>query len=358
VKSDEYYISECFKLALKAKGMVSPNPLVGSIIVKDGEIIASGYHRKSGLAHAELDAINNATESLEGATLYCNLEPCCHTNKKTPPCAHRIIKEKISKVVVCNLDPNPEVAGNGLKLLKDAGIEVVSGVLEKEGLELNEIFFHHIVNRTPYIHIKVAQTLDGKIATLAGESKWITNELSREHVHEQRAFYDGILVGANTARLDNPSLTVRLNGLTKCLKRFVISRTGILPKTLNIFNDEFKDNTYLIIPDDVKTDIQTNIIYAKKNSNGELDLNSTIQELYDKHLITSLYVEGGSHVHASFLNSGFFNRLSLYTAPKILGQGLNTFGNLEINDMQRALTLKNIKRIQFQGDQLTTGTKE
>jgi diaminohydroxyphosphoribosylaminopyrimidine deaminase/5-amino-6-(5-phosphoribosylamino)uracil reductase len=359
---DEFYIAECFKLALKAKGQVSPNPLVGCIIVKDDKIISTGFHKKSGDAHAELDAINNATVSIEGATLYCNLEPCCHSNKKTPPCAQRLIKEKVARVVICNVDPNPDVAGSGLQLLKEAGIEVYSGVLKDIGEELNEIFFHHILHKTPFIHLKAAQTLDGKTATLSGDSKWITNECSREHVHNQRDFYDGILIGANTARLDNPSLTVRLKSKTRCLKRFVLSRDGNLPKTLKIFNDEFKDQTYLVLPDGVKTDIQTNIISVKcsveENSKGYINLLSLIQELYTKYMITSLYVEGGSHVHTSFLKQGLYNRLSLYTAPKIVGSGRDTFGDLEIRQMERALTLNNIKRIQLQEDLLTTGTKD
>ena len=140
------FMQECFKLALKGKGDVSPNPLVGSVIVKNNKIISRGYHKRAGSAHAELDAINNATEDISGSTLYCNLEPCCHTNKRTPPCAQRIVKEGIKEVIICNLDPNPEVSGMGIKILEDAGIKVTHGILEAEGLKLNEIFFKHIIN--------------------------------------------------------------------------------------------------------------------------------------------------------------------------------------------------------------------
>jgi diaminohydroxyphosphoribosylaminopyrimidine deaminase/5-amino-6-(5-phosphoribosylamino)uracil reductase len=176
IHSDADFMKHCFYLAEKGRGMTSPNPLVGCVIVQNDEIVATGYHRKAGLAHAELDAIENTQANLKGATLYCNLEPCCHTNKKTPPCAQRIILENISKVVIANLDPNPYVAGRGVELLRKNGIEVITGVLEEEGEKLNEIFFKNMREQKPFVHLKIAQTLDGKIATNTGSSQWITNE--------------------------------------------------------------------------------------------------------------------------------------------------------------------------------------
>ena len=356
-KEDHFFIKRTFELALKARGKTAPNPLVGAVIVRDGKIISEGFHKKSGHAHAELDAINNATESIEGATLYCNLEPCCHTNKKTPPCAQRIVKEKIKRVVICNLDPNPAVSGKGISILKKAGIDVVQEVLNEEGLKLNEIFFHHIIHKTPFIHLKIAQTLDGFTATNTGESKWITNDSSRKHVHETRDFYDGILIGANTARIDDPSLTVRIKGETRAIKRFILSRTGNISPNLKLFNDEFKKDTYLILPIGTITTITTNIIYVEANSNGEVDIKLLMKLLYKKYMLTSIFIEGGSCVHSLFLKEKLYNRLSFYIAPKILGHGKNTIQNIGITEMKNSIELKNIKTLQFNGDTLITGTK-
>ena len=224
-KNFEKYMHMTLELAKKGAGLVSPNPLVGAIIVKDNEVIAQGYHKKVGLAHAEVDALNNATAPVDGATLFCNLEPCCHTNKRTPPCAPQIIEAGIKKVIIANLDPNPEVAGKGVKLLQDHGIEVVTGILEKEGQQLNEIFFTHITKGKAFVELKMAQTLDGKMASMSGDSKWITSEESRKLVHQHRLNYDAIVVGANTARFDDPSLTVRLDKVWP-KKRLILSKSG------------------------------------------------------------------------------------------------------------------------------------
>ncbi len=357
-KVHETYMKQCFDLALKALGDVSPNPLVGCVIVKGDQVIAKGYHHKAGLDHAEVDAFNNATSSVVGATLYCNLEPCCHTNKKTPPCAQRLVKEGISTVVIANLDPNPEVAGQGVKILVDAGIEVIVGVLKDEGEKLNEIFFHHIVNKTPFIHLKIAQTLDGKTATHLGESKWITNELSRADVHEKRLSFDGILIGANTARLDNPILTVRTKNKTKAIKRFIISVSGILPEDLFLFNDQYKEMTHLILPENTQTKIKANIIYVPRDSSGNIDVEQMCKILYDDFMVTSLFVEGGSIVHSHFLKKKFFNRVSFYIAPKILGSGNSSVKDLSIDKMSESLELKNIEHKSLGTDICITGLRK
>jgi diaminohydroxyphosphoribosylaminopyrimidine deaminase/5-amino-6-(5-phosphoribosylamino)uracil reductase len=348
----------CFDQALLAEGDVSPNPLVGAIIVKENNIIAKGHHKKAGQAHAELDAINNATTSIVGATLYCNLEPCCHTNKRTPPCAQRIIKEGISTVVISNLDPNPEVSGSGVKLLMDAGIEVIVGILKEEGQRINEIFFHHIVHSSPFVHLKIAQTLDGKTATHLGESKWITNETSRAHVHQSRLSYDGILIGANTARIDNPSLTIRINDKTKAIKRFVLSLSGVLPADLFLFNDQYKEMTYLIVPENTQTSVKANIIYVPRDSAGNVDVEQMCKILYDEYMVTSLYVEGGSKVHTSFLKSNSFNRVSFYIAPKILGSGNSSIKDLSINKMTDSLELTSVEHIPLGSDICITGLRK
>lgn len=358
IKTDQEYIQRCFELALKAKGEVSPNPLVGSVIVEEGKIISEGYHKKSGTDHAELDAIKNAKASIEGATLYCNLEPCCHTNKKTAPCAQRIIKEKIKKVIISNLDPNPQVAGQGVKLLESAGIEVTHGVLKEEGEKLNEIFFHHILKKTPFIHLKIAQTLDGFTATESGESKWITGCDSRKNVHMQREFYDGILIGANTARLDNPTLTVRIGDDEKPIKRFILSTTGELPDSLNLFNDKFKDYTYLVLPEGTKTNINVNTIYSPATHTGEIDLNILCSTLYKDHQVTSIFIEGGANIHSKFIKEKLYNRVSFYIAPKIFGEGNKSISNIGVSKISEAIELHKTTHKQFGEDSFISGLRQ
>ena len=207
--TDESYIKLAIEIAKKGRGNVSPNPLVGCIIVKDERIIGAGYHEKYGENHAEINAINSAKESIEGSTLFVNLEPCSHQGL-TPPCVDKIIENKIKRVVIGTLDMNPLVCGNGIKKLKAAGIDVKAGILENECTALNKFFFKHITKKIPYVTLKIAQTLDGKIADRKGDSKWISSLLSRRYVHELRSKYDAVLIGLGTVLKDNPSLTVRL----------------------------------------------------------------------------------------------------------------------------------------------------
>lgn len=353
---DEKYIRMTFQLALSAKGMVSPNPLVGCVIVKNEKVIATGYHKKAGQAHAELDAINNARESIEGATLYCNLEPCCHTNKRTPPCAQRLIKEKIKRVVISNLDPNPEVAGKGVKLLEENGIEVTYGLLRKEGEKLNEIFFHHIINKTPFIELKYAQTIDGKIATKSSHSKWITSEVARSHVHEHRMSYDAIMVGANTIRIDDPSLTIRTQEKELPLQRIIFCPSGSLPNSAKVLTDKFKDFTIVITENTHLFDCKT--LKIQKNSNGQFDFENIFKTLYENHGITSIYIEGGSKLITSIVQNKLYNRLSIYMAPKIIGHGIDAIGDLEIESMPEALEI-NITDIERLGkDFYISGIRE
>jgi len=199
------YMKRSLELALLGKGRVSPNPLVGAIIVKGNKIIGEGYHCKAGEDHAEIIALKNCRESPRRATIYVNLEPCCHYGK-TPPCVDAIIKAGINKVVIAVRDPNPVVNGNGIKIMKENKIEIEEGILEKEAKELNKIFFKYIVSKTPYIILKAALTLDGKIATRSFDSKWVSCDESREMVHKLRADVDAVLVGKNTIMKDNPQL--------------------------------------------------------------------------------------------------------------------------------------------------------
>lgn len=320
---DEKYIFKCFELAKNALGDVSPNPYVGSIITKNKKIISQGYHKASGMPHAEAMALELASEKLDGATLYCNLEPCCHTNKKTPPCAQRIIKSGIKRVVISNLDPNPEVAGKGVELLRNAGIEVVTSILEDKGELLNEVFFTNMRQKRAFIHLKWAQTLDGSLACDNGSSKWITNELARNYVHQERSLYDAILVGAETARKDNPKLTIRLKNKTEHSKaRIILSQSKKLNSSLNILSDEFKEQTIIV-----------------SNFNE-------LQELFDKG-IKSLYIEGGAQTLSTFLEQGYYDRISAYIAPKILGSGKKIQLSKKAASIKEALILKKPHITQF-----------
>lgn len=347
----EHYIQKCFDLAKFYAGRTSPNPLVGAVIIKDNKIIATGAHKKSGSAHAELDAIENASENLEGATLYCNLEPCCHTNKKTPPCAQRIIQEGIKTVVISNLDPNPEVFGKGVELLKAAGIKVITGVLEEKGKELNRIFFHHITSPLPYIHLKWAQTLDGKIQSASGSSKWISNELSRLNVQRERLNYDGILVGGNTLRADNPRLTVRdeKGEVIKAPKRIVLSSSGEIDLSAYLFADEYASETILVTTNnEINLDFGE-LMLCPREQNGRIALNKLLMNLKENG-INSLFVEGGSDIHSQFINQGLYNEISIYMAMKLMGNGQSAFFQNENLEMEKALGLKLFETAQFDTD--------
>lgn len=355
--NDAYYMALAFDEAKKGIGNTSPNPLVGCVIVKEARIIAKGYHKKAGLAHAEIDAINNATESVHGATLYCNLEPCCHTNKRTPPCAQRLVSEKIKRVVIANLDPNPEVAGRGVKILEEAGIEVLVGVMKEEGLLLNEIFFTHITSKKPFLTLKMAQTLDAKLATLKNESKWITGSAAREHVHGERKKHDAILVGADTVRFDNPSLTTRTESELIIKKRIILSLSGDFNKELKVFSDEYKSETILVLPDGVSTNLEVKTIHVSLNNQGTFHLEEFLRKIYELG-ITSIYIEGGSKVHTSFLKEKLFDRISIYIAPKIIGTGISSFGELGIEKLSDAITFSQTELIKLEEDFLFTAKRK
>ena len=345
----EDYILKTFELAKLGKGQTWPNPLVGAVIVKDGRIIGTGYHHQQGQDHAEVDALKNCTESPVGATIYVNLEPCCHTNKQTPPCAQRLITEKIKKVVICNLDPNPHVNGNGVELLKQNGIEVEYGILSEEGEKLNEAFFFAQRNRMPFIHLKLATTLDGKIAMPNGESQWITGEKSREYVHELRSLHQGVIAGAETIRSDNPKLNVRLaNYSGNQPKRIIFTKSGNLPANSNIFTDELKQQTLIYTTTPLKLDFPSeNVI--KFNS-----LKEALSDLFARKLI-NLFLEGGSNLATSFLKENLVNRVSLFMNPSFLGSGKNALGDLGLTKLSERPFLTQPESRWIDGDLFISG---
>ncbi len=318
-------------LARRGYGKTSPNPMVGAVLVKGEKIIGRGWHWRAGLPHAEIEALRDAQKRghpPRGATLYVTLEPCC-THGRTPPCTDAIIAAGIKKVVVGATDPNPKHAGKGFKILRRAGIEVVHGVLAEECKKLNETFNHWIVHRTPFVTVKAAMTLDGKIATANGESKWITGEKARTHGMKLRQDSDAILVGINTILADNPRLTFRAEqGVgskkqVKRIRRIILDSMARTPLTAKVVCDEFAALTTIVTGKSAPKRRaaalakKVNVVVAP-TAKSKLDLNWLLKKLGAEN-VNSLLVEGGGEVNASFLLGGFAQRIAFFYAPKILG---------------------------------------
>ncbi len=321
MKNDQYYMNLALELAASAKGHTNPNPLVGAVLVKGGVIVGTGLHRKAGEPHAEVHAFNMAGEHAQGATLYVTLEPCSHYGK-TPPCAKQVVESGVARVVVATVDPNPSVAGRGIRMIQEAGIEVEVGVQENEAKFLNKRFMHNMIKGLPYVRSKFAMTLDGKIATYSGHSQWISGEESRADVHELRNEVDGILVGVGTVIKDNPALTTRLqNGQKgKNPTRIIMDRQLRTPVDAQITNREIartiivtaKGNEQLIAKYEGVDFLFVDVVH------GQLDLQQTLEMLY-KEGITDLLVEGGGTINASFLRANLIDEYIVYIAPKVLG---------------------------------------
>lgn len=334
------------ELASSAKGNTNPNPCVGAVLVKDGVIVGTGLHRKAGEPHAEVHAFNMAGDHAKGATLYVTLEPCSHYGK-TPPCAKLVKESGVKRVVVATTDPNPSVAGRGINLLREAGIEVEVGLLEQEALKLNERFIHNMLTNKPFVVSKFAMTLDGKIATHNGHSKWITSEEARLQVHKIRHEMDAILVGIGTVLADNPSLTTRLpNREGKNPIRIILDSELKTPLTANVVNTAEAQTIIVtgIGVDGTKMEQLTKKgvkILTVSKSNYGLDLDEMLNELY-KMGITDILVEGGAEINASFLRAGLINKVLVYLAPKLLGgrHSKTPFAGIDIDGIDEALHLE------------------
>lgn len=356
---DEQLMLHCIEIAKEAKGNVSPNPLVGCIIAKKGKIVAAGYHREYGKPHAEAEAINNAVKNgveIKGSTIYVNLEPCVHLGK-TPPCADLIIGYKPARVVIGCKDPYKLVNGKGIAKMKRAGIKVDVGVLEYECKELNKFFMKHSVTGMPYVTFKAAQTIDGKIADVNSNSKWISSKVSRTVVHKLRAEYDAVLVGKNTIKYDNPSLTVRhVKGRNPY--RIVIDKDLSLPLTMNVFSDKYKDRTIVIASN--KTAKARKLKFERAGigvlsvplKKVNIDLRNAFKQLGSLG-INSILVEGGARTFKEILDSKLVDEFIIFTAPKIMGAGISTFGEA------KPVEFKNAKEVyyQFVGNDMLTNIK-
>lgn len=316
-QTEEFFMHRAMQLAALGKGAVSPNPLVGCVIVHDGQIIGEGWHKKFGDAHAEVNAVSAVADRslLPKSTVYVNLEPCSHFGK-TPPCADMLIREKVKKVVIANLDSNPLVSGEGVKKLRQAGIEVITGILDKEGRELNKRFFTFMEQQRPYIILKWAQTSDRYIARENFDSKWISNDFSRQLVHKWRAEEDAVLVGMRTAQQDNPQLNVR-DWTGRDPVRIVIDRFLKLNDRLNIFDRTQQTLRYNLLKHEEHQNLSL-IRLPEENFLSQL-----VEDLY-KHKIQSVIVEGGAQTLQAFIDSKLWDEARIFTSPKSFGKGISS----------------------------------
>lgn len=352
--SDEFFLKQTFKLAKKGLSWTNPNPLVGAVIVKNGRVIGKGFHHKAGLPHAEIEALNSAVENPKGATLYVNLEPCNYLGK-TPPCVDTIIKSQIKKVVCCNLDPNPKVHGQGKIILEKAGIAVSVGILENEARGLNEAFFTYQEKKRPFVAIKFATSLDGKMATETGNSKWITSGKARKYARALRKQYHAVVVGINTVLKDNPHLGIRIKG-KKDPVRIILD-----PKLQILLNAEVLRDSNVIIATTKKAN-KFKKENLKKVGLTILSFNSEyikipelLSKLKEKEII-SILVEGGGETLGSFVDSKIIDKVYAFHAPIIIGgKEAISIGGEGMQTIKEALHLKNISHKKFDDNLLTIG---
>ncbi|MBS1913930.1 MAG: bifunctional diaminohydroxyphosphoribosylaminopyrimidine deaminase/5-amino-6-(5-phosphoribosylamino)uracil reductase RibD [Bacteroidetes bacterium] len=334
-------------LARRGAGSVSPNPMVGAVIVDaERRFVSEGWHQQYGGPHAEANALAAATgRDLAGCTMYVTLEPCSH-HGKTPPCAEAVAASGISRVVVAMRDPNPLVSGRGNRRLREAGVEVVVGTLERESRLLNEAYIHFISTGTPFVTIKMAQTLDGYTALPTGESRWITTEASRRRVHELRAGHDAVMVGTRTAMLDNPSLTLRYGVTGRNPRRVTLDRQLALPTDLRIFSDDHRDHTILFTADALAStgraqelrDAGVKVFGIPMTAKG-LQLPELLRVLGEQG-IASLLVEGGAELAGALIKEGLTQKLILFIAPKLFGRGWPAFTGIEVTSLDQAYTMR------------------
>lgn len=343
--SDEEYMRLALELAGKGCGFVAPNPMVGAVIVKDGRIIGQGYHERYGETHAERNALAACTEPPQGATMYVTLEPCCHYGKQ-PPCVDAILEAGISRVVIGSHDPNPLVSGEGARLLRENGVSVTRDVLRKECDSINQVFFHFIQSGKPYVVMKYAMTMDGKIATRTGKSKWITGEAARKHVHEQRHRYSAIMVGSGTVLADDPMLTCRIEGGRNPLR--IICDTGLrIPVNSQVVETAGEVPTLLATCCSELEKQQAFIqkgcqILVVSEENGHLNLRELMNKLGEMK-VDSILLEGGATLNWAALQSGIVQRVQTYISPKLFGgeTAKTPVGGLGVDIPSEAVRLKN-----------------
>lgn len=355
---DEQYMEMALSLAKKGAGFTNPNPMVGAVIVKDGKIIGEGYHKKYGEPHAEVNAFSDADErgeNTKGATIYVTLEPCFHYGK-TPPCVDLVLKKEVSRVVIGTLDPNPLVAGQSVTKMERAGIEVVSGVLKEECLKLNEIFFQYVTTKKPFVLLKSALSLDGKMATVTGESQWISCEESRREVHELRSVYASIMVGIGTVLADNPSLTCRLEG-KKSPIRIIVDSSLQTPIDANVLKNQDIAKTIIATTSKADEEKKQQIealgveVIVLDEKDGHVDLKQ-LQEAISYRKIDSVLLEGGADLAFGAIKDGIVDKVRYYIAPMMLGgkQSKAALGGEGFEHLRDAFFLENVTTRQIGQD--------
>lgn len=363
----ENYLKRALSLAGRGRGLVSPNPLVGAVLVKNNRIIGEGYHRYFGGDHAEINALKNSTESPNGSTLYINLEPCCHFGK-TPPCTEALIRNRIKKVAAAMTDPNPAVSGKGFEELRKAGIETTIGLLEKESREINRPYLIRIREKRPFIALKIAQSLDGKIAAYTGQSKWITGEKARAFGRRLRFEYDAILVGINTILNDNPFLDYQRTGITKDLlvrKRYlkvILDSEARLPLQAKIWE---KASQIAVAVSKKAPAVRLRRLEKKgaqiiiAGSQKKIDPQRLLDSLY-RQAVGSILVEGGAATNGSFVDAGLVDLVYLFQAPLIIGgeKAKTSVGGKGFSTPDSALHLQLKSTRRFGADQLSVYSRE
>lgn len=360
--NDQSYMRQALALAKKAKGFTSPNPCVGAVIVKNDTVAGQGFHRAAGRPHAEVEAIADAGSNTKGAAIYVTLEPCNHYGK-TPPCTRAIIDAGIKRVVIGCRDPNPDVAGNGIQTLKENGIEVVSGILESQAKALIEDFIWFIRHRTPFVTLKCAATLDGRIATVTGDSKWITSAASRQYAHKIRNDVDAILVGSGTLHADNPSLTSRINDVkTKDPVRVILDTRLSIDPDAKVLNQSSDAVTIIAAGPDISHEKKKRVedkgarVLQLPLKGNKLDLHELMIKLGQMSIL-SLLIEGGSVVAGTVLREQMVNKVLYFIAPKFIGgnDGFPVFDGQGVKLIQEAFTLKDVSTHRFDDDILVQG---
>ncbi len=353
--TDQFYLNQTFKLAKKALGHTNPNPMVGAIIVKNDKIISNGFHKKFGSYHAEVEAIKNCKEKLTGSTLYVNLEPCSHSGK-TPPCVDLIIRSGIKKVICSTLDPNPKVSGEGIEKLKKAGITTSIGILEEEAKILNEAFFSFFEKERPFVAIKFASSLDGKIATKTQDSKWISNQKSRKFALSLRGEYQSILIGINTVLADNPNLGTKSKN-KKNPTRIILDSTLKIP----LKSDVLRDKNIIIVTTnkaDAKNEkalIKIGIDFIKFKSD-KIIIRTLLNELKKRNIL-SVLVEGGGEVIGSFIDEKLIDKVYIFHSPILIGgkESVSAISGKGVEKIADAIKLKNVIYKKIDRDLLTMG---
>jgi diaminohydroxyphosphoribosylaminopyrimidine deaminase/5-amino-6-(5-phosphoribosylamino)uracil reductase len=358
----EKYMERALELAERGRGYVSPNPMVGAVIVKDGRVIGEGYHRRFGQAHAEIEALEAATEDVRGATMYVTLEPCCHFGK-TPPCSRATIDAGIGKVIIAMEDPNPQVGGKGRAELLEAGIEVESGLLENQARRLNESFIKFATTGLPFVIAKAAMTLDGKIATRTGHSQWITGEQAREHVHWLRAGVDAVIVGSGTAEADDPRLTTRTaSGNGRDAVRIIVDGDAKTSPDRQMFSIHSTAPTLVAVKMTAPAERKSALAAAGAElleiepKNDKVDLNALTTKLAERN-IASVMIEGGGGLLAAAFDAGIIDKALFFIAPKIVGgqEAPTPVGGTGVATVDEAIRLRDLSVERIGDDVLLEG---